>query len=131
MENNFTIQQRLATSKNEYQGDYKRVLCLCTAGLLRSPTAAWVLSNEPYNYNTRSAGTYLGDSLNLVDSVLIEWADEIVCMQDHHLERIIELGLNRNDKKFIVLGIPDNFKYRDPTLINLIRESYDRERGYL
>ena len=42
---------------NEYQGDYKRVLTVCSANMLRSPTIAHVLSAEPYNFNTRSAGT--------------------------------------------------------------------------
>jgi predicted protein tyrosine phosphatase len=126
MENNFTIKQRLATSKNEYQGSYKRVLCLCSAGLLRSPTAAWVLSNEPYSYNTRSAGTYSEYALNLVDSVLIEWADEIVCMGKNHIEKLKEMNLYFPDKKkYIVLDIPDDFRYRDPELVLMISSKYE------
>ena len=50
------LMNRLANSSNRYQGEYKRVLCVCSAGLLRSPTAALVLSQEPYNFNTRAAG---------------------------------------------------------------------------
>lgn len=70
-------------SHNEYQGKHKRVLCVCSAGLLRSPTAAWVLSNPPYNFNTRAAGIDVGHALIPVDDVLIEWADEIVCMDEY------------------------------------------------
>ena len=50
------LMNRIANSTNPFQKDYKRVLCVCSAGLLRSPTAAYVLSQAPYNYNTRAAG---------------------------------------------------------------------------
>lgn len=42
---------------NSAQGRFRKVLCVCSAGVLRSPTAAWVFSNAPFNCNTRSAGT--------------------------------------------------------------------------
>ena len=51
-----SLMNRLGNSKNPYQGDFKKVLCVCSAGLLRSPTAAWVLSNAPFNFNTREIG---------------------------------------------------------------------------
>ena len=46
---------RMWNVSNPWQGDAKRVLCVCSAGLLRSPTAAKVLYDE-YGYNTRAAG---------------------------------------------------------------------------
>lgn len=49
--------ERGQIAQNPYQGQYKRVLCVCSGGILRSPTAAWVFSNEPYSFNTRAAGT--------------------------------------------------------------------------
>jgi len=51
-----SLRNRIHNSSNPYQGKFKRVLCVCSAGLLRSPTTAFVLSQEPYNYNTRAAG---------------------------------------------------------------------------
>ena len=48
---------RLHNVRNPNQGPAKRVLCLCSAVLLRSPTVAWVLGKAPYDYNTRAAGT--------------------------------------------------------------------------
>lgn len=113
---------RLANSKNQFQGSYKRVLCVCSAGLLRSPTTAVVLSQEPYNFNTRAAGLVPDFALVPVDKVLLEWADEIVCMtkdQRHTLE-----GMVKGSKKVICLNIPDNFAYRDPALMELIRKNY-------
>lgn len=117
---------RLANTQNEYQNidKYKRVLCLCSAGLLRSPTAALVLSQEPFNFNTRAAGVSSEYALVLVDEFLIKWADEIVCMgweQEEHLKYM----MHQNDKTPVyVLNVPDDYEYRDPELMKLIAERY-------
>lgn len=114
---------RLANCHNRFQGEAKRVLCVCSAGLLRSPTAAVVLSQEPYNYNTRAAGLVPEFALIPVDNVLLEWADEIVCMTD---DQAGELSIIVPDGKRIVsLDIEDNYGYRDPELIRLIKEKYE------
>ena len=118
------LMNRLANSSNRYQGEYKRVLCACSAGLLRSPTAALVLSQEPYNFNTRAAGLDEAFALIPVDRVLIEWADEIVVFETKQA-KIIRERLEE-DKPIIDLNISDNFSYRDQELIKLIKESYDR-----
>ena len=44
---------------NAYQGKHKKVLTVCSAGCLRSPTAAHILSSDPWNFNTRAAGISL------------------------------------------------------------------------
>ena len=119
------LMNRLANCSNRYQGKYKRVLCVCSAGLLRSPTAAWVLSNEPYNFNTRAAGLSKEFALVPVDDVLLAWADQIVVMNSEQAAHIRAL-LGDEEKQIVVLGIPDNFRYRDETLIGLIKESYDK-----
>jgi len=118
------LMNRLANSSNKYQGKYKRVLCVCSAGLLRSPTAALVLSQEPYNFNTRAAGLEPEFALIPVDRVLLEWADEIVTMTSDQAQGV--RALLEEEKPIVVLGIEDNFRYRDPELIKLIRESYDK-----
>lgn len=104
-------------SKNEFQMKYKRVLCVCSAGLLRSPTTAWVLSNEPYNFNTRAAGFDVGHALIPVDDVLIEWADEIVCMDEYQQKRLQE----KTTKPVHNLKVGDNFEYRDKGLVTIIK----------
>ncbi len=78
------LDNRKRNSGNPYQGEFKRVLCVCSAGLLRSPTAAMVLSQDPFNFNTRAAGIVPNYALIPVDEVLLEWADEIVCMELEH-----------------------------------------------
>ena len=113
-------------SKHPSQGTYKKVLCVCTGGLLRSPTAAWVLSNPPFNYNTRCAGLTSKYALIQVDEFLLNWADEIVCMEKKHEKRIKELL--KEEKKVICLHLNDEFVYRDPELIKIIAERYHRAR---
>lgn len=109
---------------NSYQGDYKRVLTVCSANMLRSPTIAHVLSAEPYNFNTRSAGT-AGFALIPVTEDLLLWADEIVCADTEHAlwvrDRMIEWVI---DKPIINLNLPDIYEYRNPKLIELIKERY-------
>jgi len=118
---------RLANTQNEYQGDFKKVLCVCSAGLLRSPTAALVLSQEPYNFNTRCAGTSREYALVLVDEFLLKWADEIVCMDGYQQNDVWKLMTDEQYETIRVLnlGIDDDYRYRDPILMKLIAERYD------
>ena len=118
---------RLGNCHNKYQMYNKRVLCVCSAGLLRSPTAAVVLSQDPYNFNTRAAGISEEYALIQVDDVLLNWADEIVCMEEYQKHRLIYLlnGLNLLTP-VICLDIKDNYSYRDPVLISHIKNQYDK-----
>lgn len=123
---------RMGNSKNAYQGEYKKVLCVCSAGLLRSPTAAVVLASDPFYCNTRAAGITDEYALVPVDDVLIHWADEIVCMEPEH-ERLIRERFNLRggfnlEKPVICLDIPDEYYYRHPSLMKLIADRY-REKN--
>lgn len=131
---------RLHNCHNRFQGGFKRVLTVCSAGLLRSPTAAWVLSQEPYNYNTRACGAH-DYALVPVDGVLLAWADEIVCMEKGHLDiaqaifsknsNIIMEERRHNNRgilPWIVLDIPDTFSYRDPELVERIKTAYNKDK---
>jgi predicted protein tyrosine phosphatase len=114
---------RMYTAGNPYQGTAKRVLCVCSAGLLRSPTAALVLSQEPFNFNTRAAGIEESYSLIHVDEVLVHWAQELVCMTHEH-EQMLRIKFPTISKPIKVLEIPDNFEYRNPELMRLIAAKY-------
>jgi predicted protein tyrosine phosphatase len=59
-----------------------------------------------------------------VDEVLLAWADEIVCMDRRQAAEIKNM-LGDEERPIVVLDIPDNFRYRDPKLIELIREAYN------
>ena len=110
---------------NSYQGNYKRVLTVCSANMLRSPTIAHVLSAEPYNYNTRSAGTS-DFALIPVTNDLLMWADEIVCADSEHTSIVNKMLQKLDiDKPLINLRIPDVYEYRNEGLIDLIKLRYD------
>lgn len=97
---------------------------------MRSPTAAVILAGEPYNYNTRSCGIASEYALNDISNILIMWSDEIVVMERHHeivlRSRMSNLGA-LGSRPVICLNIPDDYPYRDPELIRLIRERYDQK----
>lgn len=111
---------RMMNAHNMYQGDYKRVLCVCSAGLLRSPTAAVVLSQPPFGFNTRAAGLVPEYALILVDEVLLEWAQEIVCMTEEQRDQLMTM----TKKPVVCLDIEDSFEYRNGELIDLIKRRY-------
>lgn len=118
----YDVSSAMSVSKNPYQGLYKRILCVCSAGILRSATTALVLSKEPFNFNTRSAGLEKY-ALIPVTEVLLEWADEIVCMTQSH-----KIQLQNITKKSIkVLNILDSFVYRDKELQDMIVSNYIKE----
>lgn len=115
---------RRYTAGNPCQGTFKKVLCVCSAGLLRSPTAAFVLASPPWNFNTRAAGCVTDYALIPVDAVLVDWADEIVFMQSSHRD-IVAATHDLSDKEITVLEIENNYAYRDPTLMRMIKERYE------
>jgi predicted protein tyrosine phosphatase len=116
---------RLHNLTNPGQGTHKRVLCLCSAGLLRSPTVAEVLSREPYGFNTRAAGVDLEYALIPVDIGLMVWADEYVVMETWQAERIIEDYPDEvAGKQIINLKVDDNQSFRSPELVQLIANRY-------
>lgn len=116
-----------ACVRNPYQGDYRRVVTVCSGGCLRSPTAAVVLAGDPWNYNTRSAGLSDDFAINQFDEVLIKWADEIVVMESHMADDIRN-RYPEDDTPIVILDIKDNYSYRDPELMELIADKYKAVR---
>lgn len=122
---------QLANVKNYYQGDYKKVLFVCSAGLLRSATAAHTFSAEPYNWNTRTAGIGIEYALNPVTEALLVWADKVYCMEKEHLadmkyifgDVLDDLLESRGENFIEVLGVPDSFPYRDAQLVELLKKA--------
>lgn len=119
---------RLAVIKNRSQLHFQRVLCVCSAGVLRSPTAAWLLSQEPYNFNTRSCGNEHYALIPLTEELVV-WADEIVVMDDYiqaDVNRIIALAYHPEESHPLVhnLNIEDDFDYRDPNLVQVMQDKF-------
>lgn len=109
--------------KNPYQGTDKKVVFVCSMGILRSATGARLYAHK---YNTRTAGSW-DDALVPLTPVLIAWADEIVFVNkenyDNTLKRFGEDCLNESVVK--VLHIPDQFPHMHPNLIKAFEEQYE------
>ncbi len=118
-----STRNRLHNCTNPHQGKFKKVLCVCSAGLLRSPTAAWILGQEPWGYNTRAAGLEPDYALIPVDEVLLEWQDEIICMTEEQGVRLKKLAPKAT---IHVLNVPDNFGYRDEDLVRVLKDEFNR-----
>lgn len=121
-----TTMNRLHNAKNVHQTDAKRVLCVCSAGLLRSPTVANVLHKE-YGYNTRACGTSEEYALIVINPVLLHWADEIVFVDSsNHRAAMANEDLLPwfQGKHIVVLDLPDRFSWNDPELQLHITEQY-------
>lgn len=128
------MMNRLGNAFNPYQGKEKKVLCLCSAGLLRSPTMANVLHQE-YGFNTRSAGVAHEYALIPVDEVLLMWADEIVCAEQSVANRLHDYIADnvKNAEEVLpnitVLNIPDKYTWNHPELRDIIIEQYQEVGG--
>lgn len=106
--------------KNPYQGKYKKVLTVCSAGLLRSPTIAWYLQSVS-DWNCRAAGLH-DYALIQVDDVLIEWADIIICADEDKYNLLKNsFGDRLGDKPVYNFNIPDIYDYKEPELIEIIQ----------
>lgn len=110
---------------NPYQGSDKRVLFVCSVGMLRSATAARIYAKK---YNTRAAGSDQVEALIPVTSELIAWADEIVFVNQYNrdeVDKFFDLENIGKTKKIKVLNIPDQYPHMDPQLIAAFEEQYE------
>lgn len=112
---------------NPYQGKDKKVVFICSMGLLRSATGARLYASK---YNTRTAGTW-HDALVPLTETLILWADELVFVNKDNYDQIIRryeddeglLSVIKHNSK--VLNIPDHFEHMDPRLCQAFKEQYE------
>jgi predicted protein tyrosine phosphatase len=122
---------------NAYQGKHKKVLTVCSAGCLRSPTAAHILSSPPFNFNTRCAGTSEEYAIIPVTEALIAWADVILVMDSDQQKFVNDMqnkifndfdniwGYDFQYKQVINLEIEDNYDYRHPKLVEIMTEKFN------
>jgi predicted protein tyrosine phosphatase len=97
----------------------KRILFVCTKNQWRSPTAEHVFADWP-GISTASAGLD-PSSANPVSGEQIEWADLIVVMESAHRNKLADrFQTFLKDKRVVVLGIPDQYRYMDPRLVALL-----------
>lgn len=110
---------------NAFQGNIKKVLTVCSAGLLRSATLQNMLIKE-YGYNVRNCGTAEEYALIPISEALMKWADEIIFVNEENFlsvkKYIREWDL---DNKCHVLNIPDIYNFNDPELVKICKEQYE------
>lgn len=119
------IFQETAPYSNPYQGSDKKLLFVCSAGLLRSATGANLFAKK--GYNTRNCGTH-SYALIPLSTNLILWADQIFFVNKENYNEACrtfeeyENTLANMKAKSQVLNIPDNYEYNNPELIKYLEE---------
>jgi predicted protein tyrosine phosphatase len=79
-----------------------------------------LFKNHP-RYEARSAGTADGARIK-VTTCHLGWADLIFCMERKHADRLHERFPEEiAAKPPVVLRIPDDYRFMDPALIELLR----------
>ncbi|MEK7991401.1 MAG: low molecular weight protein tyrosine phosphatase family protein [Thiotrichaceae bacterium] len=98
----------------------KRILFVCSQNRLRSPTAETLFAEYPH-LEVLSAGTN-HDAETPLSGDLIDWADVIVAMEKNHKTKISKKFKARlANKRIVVLGIPDNYEYMQPKLVEILK----------
>jgi len=97
-----------------------KVLFVCTANKLRSPTAEDVF-RDYLGIEAKSAGTDANAPTPLTNDLVAE-ADLIIVMENHNRERIRKKFKQRPpDSRIVTLNIPDEYERGDPELIELLK----------
>jgi predicted protein tyrosine phosphatase len=95
------------------------VLFVCSRNQWRSPTGEQLWRRHP-RVNARSAGTSAG-ARRMVSAADLAWADVVLVMEDKHKSRLVaEFRALMLHKPVHVLDIPDDYKYMDPELVELL-----------
>ena len=109
---------QMANASNQWQNEDKRVLCVCSAGLLRSPTLAQYLQ-ETFGYNTRACGTSEEYALIPISEALVHWADLVVFVNKENYNQVKGEKILAH-KEVITLDLPDEYGRNNEDLLYAI-----------
>lgn len=97
----------------------RRVLFLCSRNRLRSPTAEAVFRAWP-GLEVDSAGL-APDAETPLSAEQVAWAELIVVMENAHKRRLqARFAGQLKGKRVVVLGIPDDYEFMQPELVDLL-----------
>lgn len=97
----------------------QRVLFVCGKNRRRSPTAEQLFSTWP-DVEVDSAG-FGADAVTPITGELVEWADLIFVMERSHQRKLSQRFRRQlRHQRVICLGIPDDFEYMEPALVELL-----------
>ena len=103
----------------------KNVLFVCSQNKLRSPTAEQVFAQYP-DIEVASAGTN-SDAETPLSAELIEWADVIFVMEKAHRTKLQQrFRASLKSKRVVCLDIPDNYRFMEPELVQLLEAKVGR-----
>ena len=102
------------------------ILFICSANKLRSKTADDYFSAKYPHISFQSAGTNhktcQKEGTTPLEEWMLEWADLVYAMEHKHRKEIKKHVGDKYDKKTVVLGIKDDYKYYQTELIALLEE---------
>lgn len=99
-----------------------KLLFICSRNQWRSPTAEAIWRRQP-GFEVRSAGTS-PNARKSISPADILWADIIFVMEHKHLKRLrAEYMQLLEHKRVHVLDIPDDYRFMDPELVDMLEES--------
>lgn len=105
-------------------GEELHLLFVCSRNLWRSPTAEAIYARRP-GIRARSRGVAASARRRLTAADL-RWADFVFVMEERHTERIAESFPEETSSKIIVvLDIPDEYRFMDPKLVEMISVAVD------
>lgn len=113
---------------NTYQGTRKRFLFVCSAGMLRSPTAAAVATRLGHNARSCGSSPY---ALIPLTANLIAWADKIYFVNEENYAEAKDnfsnhsVSLEELATKSTVWDIPDIYEYMHPDLVATLHNLLD------
>ncbi|MDH0481776.1 MULTISPECIES: low molecular weight protein tyrosine phosphatase family protein [unclassified Pseudomonas] len=96
-----------------------RALFICSRNRLRSPTAEQLFAGWP---GVESDSTGLAPDAEVpLSAEQVEWADLIFVMERAHQKRLQQrFGSLLRGRRVICLGIPDDYDYMQPELVELL-----------
>ncbi|MGI4824587.1 MAG: low molecular weight protein tyrosine phosphatase family protein [Janthinobacterium lividum] len=99
----------------------RHLLFVCSQNRWRSLTAERLFDDHP-EITARSAGTEPGARVR-VSAGHLGWADAVFVMEKKHVDRLqAKFKDELRGKPLVNLRIPDNYKFQDTALIDLLRE---------
>lgn len=114
-----------APLENPFQTKARKIVFVCSVGMLRSPTAQIVASQ--HGFNARAVGSDRELALIPLNANLIEWAEKIVFMNFENLCQSLNTfegtGFDETIReKKVVWDIEDNFEWGDNVLFRILEE---------
>ncbi|WP_394559222.1 low molecular weight protein tyrosine phosphatase family protein [Aquipseudomonas alcaligenes] len=97
-----------------------RALFICSRNRLRSPTAEQIFATWP-GVESDSAGLAADAEVQL-SAEQVQWAELIFVMERVHQRRLQQrFGSLLKERRVICLGIPDDYQYLQPELVELLQ----------